>query len=328
MRPFFREGHYLATRPGEWENGLSKKMTRKARIIGVPMDLGAGRRGVDMGPSAIRIAGLNQAIALLGYEVSDSGNVNVHPPEAVEEVNPRARYLSQIAAACEELAVKVETSLDEEALPVVLGGDHSIAIGSVAGVASFYRKRQKRVGIIWMDAHADSNTPDTSPSGNIHGMPLAALLGYGVRELTHVAGFAPKVLPENAVIIGARSVDPGERKFLRSIGIRVFTMSELDERGIADVVLEAIEIASLNTAGIHVTVDMDFIDPFYAPGVGTPERGGGTYREGHLAMEKIAESGRVLSVELTEVNPVFDTANQTAQLAVELILSALGKKIF
>jgi len=302
-------------------------MKKKARIIGVPMDLGAGRRGVDMGPSAIRIAGLNQAIALLGYEVSDAGNVHVHPPEAVEEMNPRARYLSQIAAATEELAVMTEAALEDDALPVVLGGDHSIAIGSVAGVASHYRKKKKRIGIIWLDAHTDSNTPETSPSGNIHGMPLAALLGYGARELTHVAGFAPKVLPENTAIIGARSIDPGERALLKSLGIRVFTMSELDERGMADVVLEAVEIATSNTVGLHVTMDMDFLDPFYAPGVGTPERGGATYREAHLAMEKIAESGRVLSVELTEVNPMFDSANQTALLAVELILSALGKKI-
>jgi arginase len=302
-------------------------MTKKATIIGVPMDLGAGRRGVDMGPSAIRIAGLNQAIALLGYEVTDAGNVNVHPPEAVRELNPRARYLPQIAAAAEELSAKVEAALEEGALPVVLGGDHSIAIGSVAGLASYHRKRGKRVGIIWLDAHTDSNTPETSPSGNIHGMPLAVLLGRGARELTHVGGFAPKVLPENAAIIGARSVDPGERELLKSLGIRVFTMSEVDERGMADVVFEAVEIASLGTAGFHVTMDMDFIDPFYAPGVGTPERGGATYRESHFAMERIADSRRVLSVELTEVNPVFDTANQTALLAVELILSALGKKI-
>jgi len=209
----------------------------------------------------------------------------------------------------------------------VLGGDHSIAIGSVAGLASYHRKRKGRVGIIWLDAHADSNTPETSPSGNIHGMPLAVLLGRGAHELTHVAGFAPKVLPENAAIIGARSVDPGERELLKSLGIRVFTMSELDERGMSDVITEAVEIASLGTAGFHLTMDMDFIDPFYAPGVGTPERGGATYRESHFAMEKIADSGRVLSVELTEVNPVFDISNQTALLAVELILSALGKKI-
>jgi len=302
-------------------------MSKKVKIIGVPMDLGAGRRGVDMGPSAIRIAGLNQAIAWLGYEVTDAGNVHVHPPEAVTETNARLRYLPEIAAASEELAVMVETALAEGEFPVILGGDHSIAIGSVAGVASFHRKQNERIGIIWLDAHTDSNTPDTTPSGNIHGMPLAALLGYGAKELTGVAGFAPKVLPESTAIIGARSIDPGERELLKSLNVRVFTMPEVDERGMSEVVKEAIEIASRNTVGIHVTMDMDFIDPFYAPGVGTPERGGATYRESHLAMEKIADSGRVLSVELTEVNPLYDTANQTAQLAVELILSGLGKKI-
>jgi arginase len=300
---------------------------RRCRIIGVPMDLGAGRRGVDMGPSAIRIAGLNQAIAFIGCEVVDVGNVHVAPPEAVSQVHARARYLPQIAAASEELAGMVEAVLDDGAVPVILGGDHSIAIGSAAGVAAHYRKRSGRIGIIWLDAHADCNTPDTTPSGNIHGMPLAALLGYGAKELTHVAGFAPKVLPEHTVIVGARSIDPGERELLRSLGVRVFTMTEIDERGLSDCIEEAIQIVTLNTIGIHVTMDMDFIDPFYAPGVGTPERGGVTYREGHLAMEKIADSGRVVSVELTEVNPLFDTQNQTAQLAVEMILSALGKKI-
>jgi arginase len=302
-------------------------MKKKVRIIGVPMDLGAGRRGVDMGPSAIRIAGLNQAIALLGYEVTDAGNVHVAPAESLPQTNPRARYLPQIVAASEELARLVEQSLEEEALPVVLGGDHSIAIGSVAGMSSYYRKRNKRIGMIWLDAHTDINTPETTPSGNIHGMPLAVLLGHGVKELTHISGFAPKVLPEHVAVIGARSVDPGERELIRSLGVRVFTMSELDERGLSSVIEEAVDLASRNTAGIHVTMDMDFIDPFYAPGVGTPERGGATYRESHLAMEKIAESGAVLSVELTEVNPVFDSANQTAQLGVEMILSALGKKI-
>jgi arginase len=302
-------------------------MTKKVKIIGVPMDLGAGRRGVDMGPSAIRIAGLNQAVAFLGCEVTDVGNVHVAPPEAVAQVHTRARYLPEIAAASEELAGMVEAALDDGAVPVVLGGDHSIAIGSVAGVAAHYRKQHGRIGIIWLDAHADCNTTETTPSGNIHGMPLAVLLGYGAKELTHVGGFAPKVLPEHTVIVGARSIDPGERELLRSLGVRVFTMTEIDERGMSDCIEEAIQIATLNTVGLHVTMDMDFIDPFYAPGVGTPERGGVTYREGHLAMEKIADSGRVVSVELTEVNPLFDTQNQTAQLAVEMILSALGKKI-
>lgn len=291
------------------------------------MDLGAGRRGVDMGPSVIRIAGLNPAIARLGFEVSDSGNVHVHPPEAIVQSSQRARFLPEISAAAEELASMVEAVLDEGSFPVVIGGDHSIAIGSAAGVASYYRKRGEKIGIVWLDAHTDINTPETSPSGNIHGMPLAALLGFGPKELTDIAGFSPKVLPQHTVIIGARSVDPGERETIRAHGIRVFTMSELDERGMADIVDEAIQIASRNTAGFHVTMDMDFLDPFYAPGVGTPERGGATYREAHLAMEKLADSGHVLSVEVAEVNPLFDTANQTAQLAVELILSALGKKI-
>ncbi len=291
------------------------------------MDLGAGRRGVDMGPSAIRIAGVNQSLALLGYDVTDAGNVHVHPPESLTQTSKRARFLPEITAACEELAAMVEAALDEGALPLILGGDHSIAIGSVAGVASYHRRRDERIGLIWLDAHTDINTPETSPSGNIHGMPLAALLGRGAEELTYIGGFAPKVLPEHTVVIGARSVDPGERDLIRSLGLRVFTMSELDESGMSSVIEEAVEIASRNTVGFHVTMDMDFIDPFYAPGVGTPERGGATYRESHLAMEKIALSGNVLSVEITEVNPMFDTTNQTAQLAVELILSAMGKKI-
>jgi arginase len=309
------------------ENQLVGQIKRKVRIIGVPMDLGAGRRGVDMGPSAIRIAGVNQAISLLGWEVADSGNVHVHPPEALDAINPRAHYLPQIAEAASEIAARVKDALEEGSLPVILGGDHSIAVGSVAGVASFYRERAKRIGIVWLDAHTDINTPETSPSGNIHGMPLAALLGYGPEALTNIMGFSPKVLPEHTVIIGARSVDPGERELIKSLGIRVFTMKDVDEMGMARVMEEAVEIASRNTAGFHVTVDMDFLDPSYAPGVGTPERGGATYREGHLAMEKMADSGRVLAVEVAEVNPLFDTANKTGQLAVELILSALGKKI-
>jgi arginase len=217
--------------------------------------------------------------------------------------------------------------LKDEAIPVVLGGDHSIAIGSAAGVASFYAKKKESIGIIWLDAHTDINTPQSSPSGNIHGMPLAALLGEGAQELTHVAGFAPKVHPRHTAIIGARSVDPGEREIIKRLGIRVFTMTELDERGMGTVIEEAIGIATNGTTGFHATLDMDFLDPFYAPGVGTRETGGATYRETHLAMEKISDSGKMLSVEITEVNPLYDNANQTAQMAVEFILSALGKKI-
>lgn len=291
------------------------------------MDLGAGRRGVDMGPSAIRIAGLNKALSRLGFDVTDGGNINVQPPEAIRRENLRAQYLHEVAAVCEELARVTEAAFEEGATPVIVGGDHSIAIGSASGVSSYYKKRNQNIGIIWLDAHADINTPETTPSGNVHGMPLAALLGHGAPELTHVAGFAPKILPQHTVIIGARSVDPGERDLIRSEGIKVFTMTDLDERGIGNVIREAIEIASNGTAGFHATLDMDFLDPATAPGVGTREPGGATYRETHLAMEKMADSGKVLSVEISEVNPIYDTGNQTAHLAVEFILSALGKKI-
>ena len=307
---------------------LYAAMKKKATIIGVPMDLGAGRRGVDMGPSVIRIAGLNGSLSRLGYEVTDVGNIPVKPPEALLRGSTNAVYLTEIASVCEQLAEIVERTLKEEAMPVVLGGDHSIAIGTAAGVASYHVKKNKEpIGIIWLDAHTDINTPQTSPSGNIHGMPLAALLGEGSRELTHVSGFAPKINPRHTAIIGARSVDPGEREIIKRLGIRVFTMTELDERGMGIVIEEAIDIATNGTAGFHATLDMDFLDPFYAPGVGTRETGGATYRETHLAMEKISDSGKMLSVEITEVNPLYDTANQTAQMAVEFILSALGKKI-
>lgn len=302
-------------------------MKRKVKIIGVPMDLGAGRRGVDMGPSAIRIAGLNQAISRVGFQVEDAGNIPVRNPESMKRTNVRAHYLPEITSVCEQLADTVEETVSKGAIPVILGGDHSIAMGSVAGVASHFKKQNKRIGIIWLDAHTDINTPESSPSGNVHGMPLAALLGRGPKELTHISGFSPKVLPKNVAVIGARSVDPGESDLIRELGIRVFTMSEMDERGIGPVIEEAIAIASNNTVGFHATLDMDFLDPFYAPGVGTREPGGGTYRETHLAMEKIADSGRMLSIEITEVNPVYDASNQTAQYAVEFILSALGKKI-
>lgn len=302
-------------------------MNRSVTIIGVPMDLGAGRRGVDMGPSAIRVAGINRAISAMGLSVTDSGNIVVPQPESLPQTSARARYINEIATACEELSGRVAKSLEEGALPVVLGGDHSIAIGSASGVASHVRKRGGTAGLIWLDAHTDINTPESSPSGNIHGMPLAAILGHGRPELTQVAGFAPKIDPAHTAVIGARSVDPGERETIRKLGVRVFTMSELDERGMGPVIAEAIAIASTGTAGYLVTMDMDFIDPSFAPGVGTPENGGATFRESHLAMEKIAQAGGALAIEITEVNPLFDTANQTARLAVDLVLSALGKVI-
>jgi arginase len=303
--------------------GLKKKVT----VIGVLMDLGADRRGVDMGPSAIRVADLNKRLENLGYEVADAGNISVRNAEMMQITDGKAKYLPEIAAACQKLADHVESALESGSIPIILGGDHSVAIGSVSGLAAFHHKREQRVGVIWFDAHGDMNTPEISPSGNIHGMPFAAILGHGARELTHIGGFAPKVHHEDCVLIGARSIDPQEALALKASGIRVVTMRELDERGMSSVMDEAMWLASRRTAGFHVTMDMDFVDPDYAPGVGTPVPGGPTYRESHLAMEKIADSNKMLSFELTEVNPVLDVSNKTAELGVQLILSAFGKKI-
>ncbi|MEY3284323.1 MAG: hypothetical protein RIR86_2336 [Acidobacteriota bacterium] len=301
--------------------------SKTATIIGVLMDLGADRRGVDMGPSALRVAGLNERLQYLGYTVADAGNVAVRNPEMMKISDRQLKYLPEITLACQTLAAQVQSALEAGAVPIVLGGDHSIAIGTVSGLASFYRQKNQRVGVIWFDAHGDMNTPETSPSGNIHGMPFAVILGNGAPELTGIAGFSPKVHPEDCVLIGARSVDTEEARLMRASGVRIYTMREIDERGMSAVMDEAVILASRHTAGFHVTMDMDFVDPSYAPGVGTPVPGGPTYRESHLAMEKVADSGRMLSFELTEVNPVLDISNRTAELGVELILSAFGKKI-
>jgi arginase len=300
---------------------------KNVTIIGVLMDLGADRRGVDMGPSAIRVADLNGRLVELGYHVIDEGNFVVRNAEMMQITDRRLKYLPEIAAACQKLSDQVQAALERGSIPIILGGDHSIAIGSVSGLATYYRKNDQRIGIIWFDAHGDMNTPETSPSGNIHGMPFAAILGHGAKELTGINGFSPKVFPEDCVLIGARSIDPEEADAIKSSGIRVITMRELDERGMNAVIDEAVWVASRNTAGFHVTMDMDFVDPFYAPGVGTPVPGGPTYRESHLAMEKISDSGKMISFELTEVNPVLDVSNRTAELGVQLILSAFGKKI-
>jgi arginase len=283
--------------------------------------------GVDIGPAALRVARLNQRIAQLGYEVRDLGDMRVPRPPYLSQPGAKAVYLQEISSACEEVALEVGTILNSGEIPLVLGGDHSIAIGSIAGVSSYYREREQQVGLIWFDAHADMNTPDSSPSGNIHGMPLSALLGYGARELTHVAGFAPKLDPRYCAHIGARDVDQGERALIRQLGIRFFTMREIDERGISACMDDAIAIASQAPAGYCVTFDVDVLDPGDAPGSGTLVRGGMTYRESHLAMEKIAESGGMRSLEIVEINTALDVNNRTAELGVELILSALGKTI-
>jgi arginase len=296
-------------------------------IIGAPLDLGQGRRGVDMGPSALRVANLNARLKSLGYEVEDLGNIAVDQAEASPEGDPQAKYLPQIAAACDQLAAQVQDALSRGAMPLVLGGDHSVAVGTVSGVSRHFRQRNQHVGLIWLDAHADMNTPETSPSGNIHGMPLACLVGMGPAELVDLVGYRPKIAAQNTVIVGLREVDMMERPHIRESGVRAFTMRDIDERGLRAVMEEAIRAASDGTVGFHCSLDLDFVDPRDAPGVGTVVRGGATYREAHLAMEMICDSRRMTSIEVVEVNPVLDDSNRTADLAVELIMSGLGKRI-
>ncbi len=296
-------------------------------VIGVPLDLGAGRRGVDMGPSAMRVAGLHQRLGVLGYQVEDLGNVPVHQAESLPEGPARSRYLPQIADTCRRLARLVEKAAAQGKVPLVLGGDHSVAVGSVSGMSRTLRKQKQSLGLIWIDAHADMNTPETSPSGNVHGMPLACLIGQGPRALTHIYGYAPKVDPKHVALVGVREVDQLEKPHVKDSGVRAFTMRDIDERGLRAVIEDAIQIASAGTGGFHVSLDMDSVDPREAPGVGTPVRGGLTYREAHLAMEIVCDSGRMTSMDVVEVNPVIDEANRTAVLAVELIMSAMGKRI-
>lgn len=302
-------------------------MPEKIRIIGVPMDLGASRRGVDMGPSALRVAGLQARLKQLGRQVEDIGNVPVPQPEEQHFGEKRARYLDEISQACKGLADAVKKALDEDFVPLVLGGDHSIAVGTAAGAAAHFQKQAKRIGMIWLDAHGDMNTPESSPSGNVHGMPLASIMGYGPPELTELAGIKPMIEPHSVVLVGIRDLDSKERRLVKDSGVHIFTMREIDERGMREVMTEALRFASDDTAGIAVSLDMDFVDPTDAPGVGTPVRGGVTYREAHLALEMIADSKSMVSFEVVEVNPVIDLHNTTAALGIELILSGLGKKI-
>ena len=308
--------------------GAQVQPTRKIRVLGVPLDLGASRRGVDMGPSAMRVAGLEARLEALGHEVDDGGNIRVEIAETQASGSSKARYLTEIAETCSRTAEAVLKTLEEGMTPLLLGGDHSLAVGSVSGVAEFYRRRGEKIGLVWIDAHTDINTPETSPSGNVHGMPLAALLGLGPEPLAKIYGYAPKIDPENVVLIGIRDIDAAERENIRRGGVtHVYTMRDIDERGMRAVMEEALSAAASGTAGYHVSLDMDWIDPEDAPGVGTPVRGGATYREAHLAMEILADHGGLLSFELVEVNPVIDEHNRTADLAVELACSAFGKKI-
>jgi len=302
-------------------------MAQKVRIIGVPMDLGQSRRGVDMGPSALRVAGLQARLKQLGHQVEDIGNIPVKQPEEMPVGEKRAKYMAEIAETCKDLAEIVQKCLEEDFVPLVLGGDHSIAAGAVTCVAAHFRKAKKQIGYIWLDAHGDMNTPESSPSGNVHGMPLAAVMGYGAPELVDLLGFKPKVEPQNIVLVGVRDLDLQERRLVKKSGVRVFTMRDIDERGMREVMADALKYATDDTDGISVSLDMDFVDPSDAPGVGTPVRGGVTYREAHLAMEMIADSDAMASMEVVEINPVIDEHNRTALLGVELILSGLGQKI-
>ena len=296
-------------------------------VIGAPMDLGAGRRGVDMGPSALRVAGLYQKLTDLGYQVEDLGNVVVDQPESLPAGPSHARYLPQIAHTCARLADMVERAAGQERVPLVLGGDHSAAIGTIAGMSRHRRKSGHKLGLLWIDAHADMNTPDSTPSGNVHGMPLACAIGLGPAELTGIGCHVPMVDPENVAIVGLRSVDDIEKYNVRGAGVHPFTMRDIDERGMRTVIQQAIHAVSSGTSGFHLSFDLDAVDPDEAPGVGTPVHGGITYREAHLAMETICDSGMMTSLELVELNPVLDVANRTAILGVELIMSALGKRI-
>jgi arginase len=280
-----------------------------------------------MGPSAIRIAGLEEGVRSLGLDFDDLGNVAVSIPESRQPKDPRARFLDEIVRCCRRLRARVERALEAGEFPLVVGGDHSIAVGTVAGVSSYHQRRGERVGLVWFDAHGDFNTPETSASGNVHGMPLAACAGFGPDELVRLGERVPLVDPQNVALVGVHQLDLGERELIRRSGIRTFTMRDVDMLGMHEIMKRAIAIATAGTAGFHLSYDVDGCDPSVAPGVGTPVAGGTSYRESHLVMEHAAESGKLLSLEITEINPILDERNRTAQFAVELALSALGKSI-
>jgi arginase len=300
---------------------------KPVHIIGVPLDLGAGRRGVDMGPSAIRIAGLGEQLSRLGRTVVDKGDLPTPIPETKRPADKRKKYIRDIAKVCTRLYDLCLKSLDAGALPLVLGGDHSLAAGSVAASATWMRRTaDKPLGMIWVDAHGDMNTPGTTNSGNVHGMPLAALLGQEPAELASI-GFSPSILPQHTVLLGVRNLDDREKDQIREAGVHVFTMKDIDRDGIARVAGRALAVASDGTGGIHVSFDMDVCDPAIAPGVGTAVKGGLNYREAHLVLELVADSRRLVALDMVEVNPTLDVRNTTAEFATELALSALGKNI-
>jgi arginase len=296
-------------------------------LIGVPLDMGGSRRGVDMGPSAFRIAGLAEKITALGRTVVDRGDLPSPIPETKKHGDPRKKFIKDIARVCDRLYQVARASIEEGAMPLVLGGDHSLAAGSVAASAAHARVAGKTIALLWIDAHGDMNTPVSTPSGNVHGMPLAALLGPEPAELSSIGGFTPTVLPQHTALIGVRNLDDREKELVRNSGVHVFTMKDIDLLGVAQVAARAIDAISPGVAGIHVSLDLDVCDPSIAPGVGTPVKGGLSYREAHLLMEIVAESGLLAAIDLVEVNPTLDIRNTTAELGTELALSALGMNI-
>lgn len=296
-------------------------------IIGVPLDLGGGRRGVDMGPSAVRIAGISELLTSLGCKVADRGDIDAPIPEIKAAGDPKKKYIKEIARVCAKLHQRALQSLEDEALPLVIGGDHSLAAGSVGASADYAAARGGDIGLLWVDAHGDMNTPATTLSGNVHGMPLAALLGQEPAELSRIGTAFPKVKPEKTVLIGIRNLDAAEKTQVRDAGVHVFTMKDVDRLGIATVMERAIAITTAGTVGVHVSFDLDVCDPSIAPGVGTPVKGGFNYREAHMVMELLADTGRVMAIDLVEINPILDVRNQTAVLGAELALSALGMRI-
>ncbi len=301
-------------------------MKRKTTVFGVPLDLGASKQGASGGPAAIRRARLLESLQNLGCHAEDAGDLQV--PPAQPRSSPRLRNASAILKVCRELERKVYEAVKAGSIPICLGGDHSLAVGSLTGVARAFREQGRKIGLIYVDAHADINTPQTSPSGNVHGMPLAHLLGMGDREFARLGGFSPKAEPRNVCLVGVRDVDKAEAQNLRRSGIRVFSMQEIDRFGMGTIIEQAIDLASDGTAGFHLSFDIDVVDPGSAPGTGTAKRGGLTYRESHLLMELAADSERLRSLDLVEVNPLEDVQNATAVLAAELISSAMGKSIY
>ena len=308
-------------------SSMSRADSRLAHILGVPLDLGGGRRGVDMGPSAVRIAGLGERLTAMGFRVVDKGDIDAPTPETRTPRDPRKRYIREIARVCQRLYQQVRTAHQEGAFPIVLGGDHSLAAGSVGASADFAADQERDLGLIWVDAHGDMNTPATTTTGNVHGMPLSALLGPEPAELSRIGTRSPKVRAEKTVILGVRNLDDLEKARIRDSRVHLFTMKDIDRHGIADVMERAVGLAGQDTLGIHVSFDLDACDPSIAPGVGTPVKGGLDYREAHMVMEMLADSGRLIGLDVVEVNPILDIQNQTAVLGTELVLSALGMRI-